>query len=164
VIAAGPVRAYVGLGANLGAARDAVVQALAQLALLPATALVARSSLYRSAPVDADGPEYVNAVASLDTGLSAPSLLAHLHAIEAAHGRLRPYLNAPRTLDLDLLLWGDMCSDAPDLLLPHPRMHLRGFVLEPLAELAPDLQIPGRGPLSKWRPLAAGQDVQRVLD
>jgi 2-amino-4-hydroxy-6-hydroxymethyldihydropteridine diphosphokinase len=164
VTATGPVRAYVGLGANLGAARDAVERALAQLALLPATTLVARSSLFRTAPVDADGPEYVNAVAALDTGLSAPALLAHLHALEAAHGRLRPYLNAPRTLDLDLLLWGDMRSDVPALRLPHPRMHLRGFVLEPLAELAPELQIPGRGPLSKWRALSAGQDVQRMPD
>ena len=159
-----PVRAYVGVGANLGDARASVEAALAALAALPATRLVARSALYRSAPVDAEGPEFINAVAALDTQLDAAALLARLHAIEAGQGRERPYRNAPRTLDLDLLLWGDRQCETASLTLPHPRMHLRAFVLEPLAELAPDLQIPGRGPLAAWRRRAAGQLVLRCPD
>ena len=158
------MRAYVGLGANLGDARGAIEDALAQLANLPRTTLVARSAFYRSAPVDARGPDYLNAAAALDTALTAPALLDRLHQIEATHGRLRPFLNAPRTLDLDLLLWGEALSDTPMLRLPHPRMHLRAFVLEPLAELAPSLTIPGLGPLAQWRLQAGGQVVQRIDD
>ena len=156
-----PVRAYVGLGANLGDARGTIETALAALAALPDTRLVARSALYRSAPVDAEGPDFINAVAALDTQLDAATLLARLHAIEAGQGRERPYRNAPRTLDLDLLLWGDLECDTPSLTLPHPRLHRRAFVLEPLAELAPDLHIPGLGPLAAWRARAADQAVRR---
>jgi 2-amino-4-hydroxy-6-hydroxymethyldihydropteridine diphosphokinase len=156
------VRAYVGLGANLGDAVAAIEQALAALAALPGTTLVARSSLYRSAPVEAQGPDFVNAVAAIETALDAPALLAQLHAIEAGRGRERPYRNAPRTLDLDLLLWGELQCDTPSLTLPHPRLHLRAFVLEPLAELDPTLVIPGRGPLAGWRQRAASQRVVRL--
>jgi 2-amino-4-hydroxy-6-hydroxymethyldihydropteridine diphosphokinase len=161
-VTAGATRAYVGIGANLGDARAAVEQAIEALAVLPGTQVVGRSSLYRSAPVDAAGPDFVNAVVALDTTLVAESLLAALHSIEDAHGRRRLYRNAPRTLDLDLLLWGERRCDTPTLTLPHPRLHLRAFVLEPLAELAPDLRLPGRGPLDRWRRAAAGQAVQRL--
>lgn len=157
-----PVRAWVGLGANLGDAQGTLAAAIDALARLPQTQLAARSSLWRSAPVDAGGPDYVNAVAALDTTLSPLALLDALQAIEAAHGRTRPYHHAPRTLDLDLLLHGGIEMQSPRLTLPHPRLHLRAFVLEPLAELAPDLEIPGRGPLAPWRAAAAGQAVSRL--
>ena len=131
------VAAYIGLGANLGDAAQAVEAALAELAQLPQTTLAARSSLYRSAPVDAAGPDYVNAVAELHTGLHAPQLLAALHEIEQRFGRERPWPNAPRTLDLDLLLYGHARIDSLRLTVPHPRMQERAFVLLPLAEIAP---------------------------
>lgn len=156
------IRAYVGLGANLGDPRAALESALAALAALPDTRLVARSAFYRSRPIDADGPHFLNAVAALDTGLPAARLLAALHAIEAGAGRERPYRNAPRTLDLDLLLYGEQRADSPALTLPHPRMHLRAFVLAPLLELAPDLADPVHGPLQPWLARAAGQGVERL--
>lgn len=131
------VTAYVGLGANLGDARAAVRQALDELGALPGTRLVRASSLYRSAPVDAGGPDYLNAVAELCTSLGPHELLAELQRIEQAAGRERPYRNAPRTLDLDLLLYGALRLDDPVLTLPHPRMRERAFVLLPLAEIAP---------------------------
>lgn len=158
------VRAWVGLGANLGDARATLSAALDALAALPNTSLAARSSCWRSAPVDASGPDYLNAVAGLDTGLSPEALLAALQAIEADHGRTRPYHHAPRTLDLDLLLHGDVVLQSERLTLPHPRLHLRAFVLEPLAELAPDLVIPGQGPLAPWRAEASAQVVERLSD
>lgn len=133
-----PVTAYVGLGANLGDAARAVQEAIASLAGLPETALIARSCLYRSAPVDAAGPDYINAVVSLRTGLTAPQLLAQLQAIEQGAGRTRPYRNAPRTLDLDLLLFGTAAIASERLTIPHPRLFQRAFVLLPLAEIAPD--------------------------
>lgn len=140
-----PVRAWVGLGANLGVRQVTLEQALNALRQLPQTRLVARSRLWRSAPVEADGPDFMNAVAALQTQLDAQDLLARLQAIEHRFGRVRPYRNAPRTLDLDLLLHGDARSDSAFLQLPHPRLHERAFVLAPLTELAPDLEIPGRG-------------------
>ncbi|MFT4193228.1 2-amino-4-hydroxy-6-hydroxymethyldihydropteridine diphosphokinase [Ottowia sp.] len=134
-----PVTAYVALGANLGDAQAAVRQALHDLARLPDTRLLAQSSLWRSAPVDAAGPDFVNAVAALSTRLTAPALLAALRQLEDAAGRRRPYPHAPRTLDLDLLRYGDARIDSPRLTLPHPRMAARAFVLRPLAEIAPHL-------------------------
>lgn len=139
------IRAYIGLGANLGKPAQAVRDAIAQLAKLPQTTLVAQSSLYASEPVDAGGDDFVNAVAEIDTTLSPQALLQSLQHIELAFGRERPFRNAPRTLDLDLLLYGDQTIDAPGLHVPHPRMCTRAFVLLPLLELAPDIQIPGRG-------------------
>ncbi len=133
-----PVTAYVGLGANLGDAPAAVRQALRDLATLPGTRLRQASSLYRSAPVDATGPDFVNAVAELETTLGPEALLAELQRLEQAAGRERPWRNAPRTLDLDLLLYGELQQDDPVLTLPHPRMLARAFVLLPLAELAPE--------------------------
>jgi 2-amino-4-hydroxy-6-hydroxymethyldihydropteridine diphosphokinase len=158
----GLARAYVGVGANLGDASAALLSAFDLLAQLPETALVRRSSVYRSEPVDAAGPDFLNAVAALDTGLPAPALLQALHAIERRHGRERPYLNAPRTLDLDLLLYGSLVLDTPELTLPHPRLHRRAFVLEPLAEIAPGLDLPGLGPLEPWRAAAMGQVVTKL--
>jgi 2-amino-4-hydroxy-6-hydroxymethyldihydropteridine diphosphokinase len=137
--------AFVGLGANLGDAAGMLRETLSQLAQLPDTRLRAASSLYRTAPVEASGPDYINAVAWLDTGLAPLELLARLQTLEQQAGRARPYRNAPRTLDLDLLLYGDEVRDDPILTLPHPRMHLRAFVLVPLAELCADLQVPGLG-------------------
>lgn len=133
------VTAFVGLGGNLGDARAAVVWALAELGRLPATQLVRASSLYRSAPVDAGGPDYVNAVAKVATHLAPLDLLDRLQALELQAGRERPYVNAPRTLDLDVLLYADRTLDLPRLKLPHPRMWQRAFVLRPLSEIEPGL-------------------------
>ena len=141
-MSAAVVRAYVALGANLGDPAVTLRAALADLARLPDTTLVAQSSLYATTPVEADGPEYRNAVAALDTRLPALTLLRALQALEQAHGRQRPYLHAPRTLDLDLLLYGDTVMDTPALTLPHPRMHRRAFVLLPLLEIAPEITLP----------------------
>ena len=136
------VRAYVGLGANLGQPQQAVCHALQELARLPQTRLLGYSRLYRSAPLEAGGPDYVNAVAAVCTALGPLELLGQLQALEQAAGRKRSYRNAPRTLDLDLLLYGDIQLDTPGLQLPHPRMQQRAFVLYPLAELAPEQVSP----------------------
>jgi 2-amino-4-hydroxy-6-hydroxymethyldihydropteridine diphosphokinase len=146
-------RVFVGLGSNLGDALANVRAALAALDELPGTRCVARSSLYRSAPVDAHGADYVNAVAQLDTRLPPVALLDELHALEDRFERRRPYLNAPRTLDLDLLLYGQRHIETPTLRLPHPRMHERAFVLVPLAEIAPDLALP----------IPGSQRIQRIV-
>ena len=138
------VTAYIALGANLGQAAQAVRAALRQLGELPQTKLVRHSSLYRTAPVDSGGPDYINAVAEVSTSLTAPQLLAQLQGLEQQAGRERPYLNAPRTLDLDLLLFGSARIDSPRLQVPHPRMHQRAFVLVPLAEIAPALVSPAQ--------------------
>ena len=130
--------AFVAIGGNLGDARAAVTRAMADLGTLAGTCVVARSSLYRSAPVDASGPDFINAVVAIDTALSPLDLLAALQGLEKGAGRERPYRNAPRTLDLDLLLHGDAVMDTPVLTLPHPRMTQRAFVLRPLAEIAPE--------------------------
>jgi 2-amino-4-hydroxy-6-hydroxymethyldihydropteridine diphosphokinase len=133
------VDAYIGLGANLGDARRAVHAAITALAQLPHTELLASSSLYGSAPIHASGPDYVNAVARLRTRLNAFDLMDQLQRLEANAGRTRPYLNAPRTLDLDLLRFGDARMEGARLTVPHPRMDERAFVLVPLQEIAPHL-------------------------
>ena len=138
------VEAFIGLGANLGDARAVVKRSLAALDGLPHTRLMARSSLYRSAPVDAGGPDYVNAVAQITTTLAPEALLTELQRLEQAEGRERPYRNAPRTLDLDLLLYGDVRIATPTLTVPHPRMAARAFVLLPLAEIAPARVTPAQ--------------------
>lgn len=132
------VTACVALGANLGDAARTLRDALAALDQTPGIRLLRASSLYRSAPVDSSGPDYVNAAALVATTLSAPELLGALQFIEQQAGRQRPYRNAPRTLDLDLLLFGDARIDSPRLAVPHPRMWERAFVLVPLAEIAPE--------------------------
>lgn len=153
-------RAWIGLGANLGDPVATLNEALAALQADPRVDLVKRSSFYRSAPVDATGPDFVNACAELHTGLAPEALLALLQALESAHGRARPYRNAPRTLDLDLLLFDDVVIDTPVLTLPHPRLHRRAFVLRPLAQIAPDLQLPGLGRLEPWLEATASQAVE----
>ncbi len=137
-----PVTALVGLGANLGDPRFAVSQAIQALGQLPGTRLVASSRLFASAPIQATGPDFVNAVARLSTRLDACELWSRMSRIELEAGRQRPFANAPRTLDLDLLTYGDGSIDSPVLKIPHPRMYLRAFVLLPLADVAPELVTP----------------------
>ena len=155
-------RVFVGLGANLGDATRAVRRAIEALSKLPGTRLVAASSLYRSAPVDAAGPEYVNAVAELQSSLEPSELLLALQALEQESGRERPYRNAPRTLDLDLLLVGQQQLSTPELTLPHPRLHERAFVLRPLLELDPALVHPRLGPLGALLRCTASQPVKKL--
>jgi 2-amino-4-hydroxy-6-hydroxymethyldihydropteridine diphosphokinase len=132
-----PVTAYIGVGANLGNARAAVCNAIAAIADLQGVTHMTPSSLYGSAPVDSDGSDYVNAVVRVQTTLSPHQLLAALQNLEHGAGRTRNYRNAPRTLDLDVLLFGSETIHTPDLTIPHPRMWERAFVLAPLAELDP---------------------------
>jgi 2-amino-4-hydroxy-6-hydroxymethyldihydropteridine diphosphokinase len=152
-----PVTAFVALGANLGYAVRTVRAALVALGQVPGVQLERSSSLYRTAPVDSTGPDYINAVAEVSTTLSAPGLLAALQAIENGAGRERPYRNAPRTLDLDLLLYGSARIDSPDLTVPHPRMGTRAFVLVPLAEIAPQHVC-----VAQWRAVA-DQAIHRLV-
>jgi 2-amino-4-hydroxy-6-hydroxymethyldihydropteridine diphosphokinase len=135
--------AYVGLGSNLQDPVRQVETALDELDGLPHTRVVKRSSLYRTAPVGyAEQPDFINAVAQLETGLPAARLLDELQGLEARHGRERSFPNAPRTLDLDLLLFGDLVLRTERLILPHPRLRERAFVLDPLREIAPHLELP----------------------
>ncbi|MGN6831232.1 2-amino-4-hydroxy-6-hydroxymethyldihydropteridine diphosphokinase [Paucibacter sp. M5-1] len=161
---AGPARvsAFIGLGANLGDTARTLTLALEALAALPDTELLAVSSLYRSAPVDASGPDYLNAAARLETALPPEELLRRLQAIELAHGRERPFVNASRTLDLDLLLYADEQIRSEHLCVPHPRLHQRAFVLLPLLEIAPDLTAPGLGVLQPHLAAVSGQRVERL--
>ena len=150
------VIAYIGLGANLGDAVQAVREAIAEVGKLPQTTVTRQSSLYRTEPVDAGGPDYVNAVAEISTRLAAPDLLAQLQRLEQAAGRARPYRNAPRTLDLDLLLYGSARIDSAQLQVPHPRMNTRAFVLVPLSEIAPERVAP------EQLAAVAGQRISRL--
>jgi 2-amino-4-hydroxy-6-hydroxymethyldihydropteridine diphosphokinase len=134
----------IGLGANLGDRGQALAGALQALAGLPDTQLLAVSSLYRTAPMDSSGPDYLNAVAAVRTTLAPLAMLDALQSIELAAGRERPFRNAPRTLDLDIELWGDERIEWPRLTVPHPRMHERAFVLVPLAEIAPQRVTPAQ--------------------
>jgi len=155
--------AYVGIGSNLEKPLEQVERALGELARIPRTRLLKRSSLYRSAPVGyATQPEFVNAVAAIESELAPGELLAELQAIETRHGRSRSFPNAPRTLDLDLLLYGSELLQSPSLSVPHPRMHERAFVLEPLLEIAPQASIPGRGAARACLAACAGQAVERI--
>jgi len=157
-----PVVAYIGIGANLGQARASVEQAITRLATLAGCDLLQSSSLYATAPIDADGDDYVNAVAAVVTDLTPHALLHALQAIEQQHGRQRPYRNAPRTLDLDLLLYGQQALDSAQLTLPHPRMTQRAFVLVPLLEIAPGIEIPGQGAARTWLAGVADQAITRL--
>jgi len=148
--------AYIAIGANLGDAQAAVREAIAALDAIPGTRVAARSSLYRTAPVDAQGPDFINAVVAVETALAPLALLEQLQRIEQAAGRERPYRNAPRTLDLDLLSHGAAQMATPALTLPHPRMNERAFVLVPLAEIAPHRVSPAL--LAQ----VAGQPIQRL--
>lgn len=149
--------AFVGLGSNLGESGAQLKLALADISALPQTRLLAQSSLYRSAPVGfVDQPDFVNAVAKVETMLTPQGLLAALLHIEQHHGRERTFQNAPRTLDLDVLLYDDLAMHEHGLTIPHPHMHRRAFVLLPLLEIAPDCAIPGIG--------AAASAMQACLD
>lgn len=150
-----PERVFIGLGANLGDAAQTLRRAVEQIGRLPTTRVIAVSPFYASSPVDAAGPDYTNAVAEIGTELPPTALLQALLDIEAEHGRLRPYRHAPRTLDLDLLLYGQRVSNDPAVRLPHPRLHLRAFVLRPLLDIAPALVHPLLGPLAdRWAAVA----------
>lgn len=156
-------RAYVALGANIGEPVKHLRAAVDDLDALPGTRVVARSSLYRSAPVGLlDQPDFINAVVALDTEMPATALLGQLLAIEAHHGRVRSVPNAPRTLDLDLLLYGELQMQDTALTLPHPRMHQRAFVLLPLLEIAPDIVLPALGPGKDFLPAVADQAITRT--
>ena len=161
-MATAPAIAYVGLGANLGDAAAAIAGATLALDRLASTRVVRSSALYRSAALGAEGPDYLNAVAELNTTLAPDVLLAELLRIESRQGRERSYRNAPRTLDLDLLLYADLQLESAALTLPHPRLHERAFVLLPLAEIAPALVIPGRGPVSDLLPGVVGQRIDKL--
>lgn len=158
-------RAYVAFGANLGDPVASFDFARARLDQLPATDVVAYSSLYRSTPIGVDGqPDYLNAVIALDTALSPHALLAAMLEIEHEGGRVRAYHQSPRTLDLDLLLYGERSVADAVLQIPHPRMHERAFVLVPLAEIAPDAQVPGHGAVRDLLAGVAGQHIERRPD
>jgi 2-amino-4-hydroxy-6-hydroxymethyldihydropteridine diphosphokinase len=152
-------RCFIGLGANLGDAHATLQAAIKRLATIDASAIVACSAFFRSAPIDAGGDDFCNAVVELDSAIDAHALLDGLQKIEHEFGRQRPYLNAPRTLDLDLLLFGDEQIATPRLQVPHPRMHLRAFVLHPLLQLAPDIDLPGLGRASTFLPAVATQAI-----
>jgi len=153
--------AFIALGANLDHPERQIEAGIRELAALPQTRVVRKSSLYRSAPVGyLDQPDFVNAVAQIETGLKPRELLAALLAIEHRHGRVRDFPNAPRTLDLDIALYGDLALHEHGLTIPHPRMHERAFVMVPLAEIAPDARIPGRGTA---RELLRNVDVSSVV-
>ena len=155
--------AYVGLGSNLQEPRRHVEEAFRELDALPHTRVVRRSSLYQSAPLGyADQPAFINAVAQLETGLPAARLLGELQALEGRHGRERPFANAPRTLDLDLLLFGASVLSGENLTVPHPRMHLRAFVLKPLIEIAPDAMIPGVGRAADCLARTQDQEAEKI--
>lgn len=156
------MKVFVGLGANLGDPQAALAEALHEIAALPGTTLLRASSVYRTAPVDAQGPDFYNAVAEMHTTLAPLALLQALQGVELAHGRQRPYRNAPRTLDLDLLFYGDQVIDTPGLSVPHPRLHLRAFVLAPLLELAPGIVHPALGPLAPWLARITDQPIEKL--
>ena len=158
------VTAYIGLGANLDDPAAQVELALDELGRLPESRMIARSSLYASAPVGyAEQPDFINAVAALETRLSPRALLEAMLGIEHHHGRNRTFRNAPRTLDLDLLLYGEAHFHEDNLTLPHPRMHERAFVLLPLLEIAPALSIPGLGRADRMLVLCGDQSVHRYV-
>lgn len=155
--------AFVGIGSNLDAPQARVLAAFDALDGLPQTRLTGRSPLYRSAPLGGPPqPDYVNAVARIETALAPQALLGALLAIEAAQGRVRGEVNAPRTLDLDLLLYDTARCTQPGLRLPHPRMHERRFVLVPLLDLEPEATIPGQGAAAEWLARCAAQPLERI--
>ncbi|TAN71749.1 MAG: 2-amino-4-hydroxy-6-hydroxymethyldihydropteridine diphosphokinase [Gallionella sp.] len=155
--------AFIGLGSNLEEPCSQLQRAFADLDKLPGTRLLARSSLYRSAPVGyLDQPDFMNAVAKIETTLTPQALLQALLQIEHRHGRERTFRNAPRTLDLDVLLYGDLQLHEHGLTIPHPQMHLRAFVLQPLLEIAPDCIIPAIGRAQRALQGCRDQTLERL--
>lgn len=157
--------AYIGLGSNLDDPEEQLRSAVSFLQQLPDTIIVRVSSFYRTKPVGLEGqPDYINAVALLQTGLSARQLLEHMQAIENSHGRIRNTRWGPRTLDLDLLLYDSDIIKEDDLTVPHPEMHKRGFVLFPLYEIAPAISIPGQGPVTDLLQSVNAGDVEKLTE
>lgn len=156
------VVAYIGIGANLGDARAMVEAALARLGQLPQTRLTGQSNLFQTAPIESSGDDFINAVGRIETGLTAQALLEQLQALEEMAGRERPYPNAPRTLDLDLLLYGEQKINTATLTVPHPRMTMRAFVLIPLLQIDPFIAIPGKGAAHQFAPAVAGQAIKKI--
>jgi 2-amino-4-hydroxy-6-hydroxymethyldihydropteridine diphosphokinase len=156
------VRSYIGIGANLGDALSTVQDVFRALDKIPGCRLKECSSLFRSAPINADGDDYINAVASIDTSLAPDALLDALQILEKDEGRVRSYANAPRTLDLDILLYGNQIIQTETLTVPHPRMAERAFVLIPLLQLAPAVNIPGLGEANTFLTSVAAQKIHAV--
>lgn len=156
--------AYIGLGANLGEAEKTLRAAVEELVALARASSFTLSSFYSTEPIDSSGPDYTNAVLKISTPLGAEELLQVLFKVENEHGRVRPVgvINAPRTLDCDLLLYGDEVLTDPHLLVPHPRMHERAFVLVPLCELDADIEIPGKGRAADYLPLVMHQGLKKI--
>jgi len=154
--------AYLGLGANLGDARQTLKDAVVCLAQQHTITVLAKSSLYRTAPIDAGGDDYFNCVVKLDTTLPVRHLLALCHKIEHHFGRERPFRNAPRTLDLDILLYGDQSIDEADLIVPHPRLVERAFALVPLVEIDAGLIIPLHGRAAALIERVSEQRIEKV--
>ncbi len=154
--------AYLGLGANLGDACQTLKDAVVCLAQQHAITVLAKSSLYRTAPVDAGGDDFYNCVVKVETALPVRHLLALCHKIEHHFGRERSFRNAPRTLDLDILLYGEHCIDEPDLTVPHPRLTARAFALVPIIEIDPALIIPQHGRADAFLPAVAAQRIDKV--
>ncbi|MDD5242021.1 MAG: 2-amino-4-hydroxy-6-hydroxymethyldihydropteridine diphosphokinase [Sulfuricella sp.] len=156
-------RAFIGLGSNLSDPGNQILKAFAEFGKLPQTRLLSSSSLYRSAPVGyAEQPDFINAVAEIETGLTPHQLLDALLDMEHRHGRVREFRNAPRILDLDILLYDDLSCHEHGLTLPHPRMHERAFVLQPLHEIAPSCIIGGHGGVEECLEKCTDQRVERV--
>ncbi|MBB2932449.1 2-amino-4-hydroxy-6-hydroxymethyldihydropteridine diphosphokinase [Paraburkholderia silvatlantica] len=154
--------AWLGIGANLGDARQTLKDAVVCLAQQHTLTVVAKSSLYRTAPIDAGGDDYYNCVVKIETSLDVRALLGLCQRVEHHFGRERPFRNAPRTLDIDILLYGDAAIDETDLTVPHPRMTGRAFALVPLVEIDPELVIPGLGPASAFLGAVADQRIEKV--
>lgn len=160
-----PSRAYIALGSNLDDPKAQILQAFEDLGRLPETSLIARSSLYLSAPVGyLDQPAFINAVAEVETSLQPHDLLNALLDLEHARGRVRDMINGPRTLDLDILLYDGLRCHEHGLTLPHPRMFERAFVLKPLLEIASDCTIPGQGQVAQLLEKCGEQKIEQVAD
>ena len=155
-------RAFIGFGGNIGDTRQLITDAIVCLALRCELQVIAKSCFYQSAPVEATGGDYINAVIEIETQLSPYGLLHICQAIEQEFGRERPYLNAPRTLDLDILFFGGISQNDSELTLPHPRIIERSFVLLPLLEIAPDIFLPHLGELKTYLPKVAHQRIEKL--
>jgi 2-amino-4-hydroxy-6-hydroxymethyldihydropteridine diphosphokinase len=155
-------RAYIGFGGNIGDTRQLITDAIVCLALRSELQILAKSCFYQSAPVDAAGGDYINAVIEIETELSPYGLLHVCQAIEKEFGRERPYANAPRTLDLDILAFEGVTQNETELILPHPRIIERSFVLLPLLEIAPDIFLPNWGELKTYLPNVANQRIEKL--
>lgn len=156
-------KAYIALGSNLHEPVKQLQDAFAAINTLYATHIIKQSSLYQTAPEGyLDQPDFINAVVLVETKLPAPDLMQALLAIEQTFGRERPFANAPRTLDCDMLLYDDVSMQTDLLTLPHPRMHLRGFVLLPLAEIAPDLSLPDYGSVVKLSAQYRHENIKKL--